>query len=91
MRTEYDDVIRAWLDGAEVKQRLEGDKNWEPFSGDWILDGEWQYRIAKPAQKPKYLYVAVSKEKGEFDFSLRKDLIFASSHHKYVGKIRLEE
>ncbi len=26
MRTEYDDVIRAWLDGAEVEQASGGER-----------------------------------------------------------------
>jgi hypothetical protein len=54
MRTEYDDVIRAWLDGAEVEQYcgLVGKRGWHTFDGCWELNPEfeWQYRIAKPAK-----------------------------------------
>jgi len=52
MRTEYDDVIRAWLDGAEVEEMHEG--KWYPFAGDLVAGRP--YRIATPAKEPKYLY-----------------------------------
>ena len=55
MRTIYDNVIRAWLDGADVQCRY---KNcpWRDFDGDFDLtDEDWQYRI-----KPKVLKFKVA-------------------------------
>jgi hypothetical protein len=91
MRTEYDDVIRAWLNGAEVEEMHEG--KWYPFAGDWVAGR--QYRIAKPAKEPKYLYV-YAKEIGVVD----KHQLLGEVHLSPVerndagvllGKIRLEE
>jgi len=87
MRTEYDDVIRAWLDGAEVEQRQAEWTDWEPFDGDWILDGEWQYRLIKPAQEPKYLYVYTYDNDGV----LIEAAPMPVERGIYAGKIRLEE
>jgi len=100
MRTEYDDVIRAWLDGAEVEQAYAGIINlWEPFDGEWILDGSWKYRIAKPVNEPKYLYAYLVED--AVKFSLQKDGAVTPVYSmtttdviqtsKYLGKIRLEE
>jgi len=91
MRTEYDDVIRAWLDGAEVEQMQVGwvDLGWLPFDGCWQLDPahEWQYRIAKPAQEPKYLWVYLNG----FEVSLKQSQERFSDPKGFLGKIRLEE
>jgi len=94
MRTPYDDVIRAWLDGAEVEVMHEGE--WYPFAGDW-LSGR-QYRIAKPAQEPKYLYVyraAISEFDGRQMFSspiFTVNKTYGDAQQlSYLGKIRLEE
>jgi hypothetical protein len=101
MRTEYDDVIRAWLDGAEVEERHESENKWMPFEGIWVVDSEsgWQYRIAKPVQEPKYLYVYLVED--VVKFSQQKDGAVPPVYSrtttdviqtsKYLGKIRLEE
>lgn len=89
MRTEYDDLIRAWLDGAEVEEMHPEIANgkWYPFDGDWILDGEWQYRIAKPAKEQKYLWV-YGEYLGDVTICLRSPEDYPG---RYLGKIRLEE
>jgi len=100
MRTEYDDVIRAWLDGADVEEMHESEDKWMPFSGIWVVDSKigWQYRIAKPAKETKYLYVyraAISEFDGRQMFSspiftVNKTDVEAQQL-SYIGKIRLEE
>jgi len=94
MRTEYDDIIRAWLDGAEVEQMHKGDTrgDWEPFDGAWcIYQGtHWHYRLAKPAKKPKYLYVYLDHRVGKAEFVHHKWDIY-EREYSYLGKIRLEK
>jgi hypothetical protein len=95
MRTEYDDVIRAWIDGAEVEEMHEG--KWYPFAGDWVAGRP--YRIAKPAQEPKYLYAYLVEDVVKFSqqkdgavtpvYSMTTTDIIQTS--KYLGKIILEE
>jgi len=91
MRTQYDEVIRAWLDGAEVEEmhpELENGK-WNPFNVNWVFEGGWQYRISKPAKESKYLYViAFDKDINAGRFSLEKKL---GKKEMMVGKIKLEE
>jgi hypothetical protein len=102
MRTEYNNVIRAWLDGAEVEEMHEIWTNgkWQPFCGVWTVpnDTEWQYRIAKPAKEPKYLYVyraAISEFDGRQMFSSPIFVVNKTDGDdqqlNYLGKIRLEE
>jgi hypothetical protein len=102
MRTDYDDVIRAWIDGAEVEQMhpIETHEVWERFDGMWMTDRDtrWQYRIASPAKEPRYLYVyraAISEFDGRQMFSspiftVNKTDVDAQQL-SYIGKIRLEE
>jgi len=101
MRTEYDAVIRAWLDGAEVEQMhlIVTHGVWERFDGMWMTDRDngWQYRISKPAKEPKYLYVyneVVSDINGVKTYSgprLTSNKIDNWARSIYLGKIRLEE
>jgi hypothetical protein len=93
MRTEYDDVIRAWIDGAEVEERHESENKWMPFEGIWVVDSEsgWQYRIAKPAQEPKYLYAYLNYENGKIELEQQQRLVRSSEKYEYLCKIRLEE
>jgi hypothetical protein len=94
MRTEYDDVIRAWLDGAEVENShpdiSEGE--WYPFNCEWYLnkDSLWQYRIAEPAKEPRYLWAYLNHENGKTEFVHHKCTLF-DNRYSYLGKIRLEE
>ncbi len=91
MRTDYDDVIRAWLDGAEVEEMHETWTNgeWRQFCRVWTVpnDTEWQYRIAKPAKEPKYLYVYTYDNDGV----LIEAAPMPIERGIYAGKIRLEE
>jgi len=82
MRTGYDDVIRAWLDGAEVEEMHEG--KWYPFAGDWVAGRP--YRIAKPAKEQKYLWVY-----GEYLGATTICIEPIDTIDRYLGKIRLEE
>jgi hypothetical protein len=90
MRTEYDVVIRAWIDGAEVEQ-MHAEVNqgrWHPFDGYWMIHNkEWQYRLAKPAKEPKYLYVYTYDNDGV----LIEAAPMPVERGTYLGKIRLEE
>lgn len=94
MRSEYDDVIRAWLDGAEVEQMhpivTQGD--WECFDGMWMTmwNSGWQYRIAKPAKEPKYLWAYHDVKTLGCRLSTC-DLSHDPRRFTYLGKIRLEE
>ncbi len=100
MRTEYDDVIRAWLDGAEVEEMhpVYTEGQWKPLGGLLVVDDiNWQLRIAKPAQEPKYLYVyrkAIEEIQGKIIFGTQvfiTDKFYADGMNLYLGKIRLEE
>ena len=102
MRTEYDDVIRAWLDGAEVEEMhpVYTEGQWKPLGGLLVVDDiNWQLRIVKPAKEPKYLYVYLVENVVKFSqqkdgavppvYSMTTTDIIQTS--KYFGKIRLEE
>jgi hypothetical protein len=100
MRTEYDDVIRAWLDGAEVEEMhpVYTEGQWQPLGGLLVVDDiNWQLRIASPAQEPKYLYVyneVISDIDGVKTYSgprLTSNKIDNWARSIYLGKIRLEE
>jgi hypothetical protein len=99
MRTEYDNVIRAWLDGAEVEVRTSGSEKWVKFGDDWnpLANPLLEYRIAKPAQEPKYLYAyrkAIEEIQGNIIFGTQvfiTDKFYADGMNLYLGKIRLEE
>lgn len=87
MRTEYDDVIRAWLDGAEVVERHGSENRWIPFAGIFYTnDHDWQCRLAKPAKEPKYLWVY-----GEYLGATTICIEPIDTIDRYLGKIRLEE
>ena len=94
MRTEYDDVIRAWLDGAEVEQMhpVATSGIWAPFDGIWLMGplSEWQYRLAKPEREPKYLYAYLNTETNTVEYSYKSRRLYGSKY-KALGKIRLEE
>lgn len=95
MRTQYDDVIRAWIDGAEVEQRHPHVKKgkWHPFDGVWAASSDtilWHYRLAATAKKPKYLYVYRCSDTDDIEF-LPRNMNVLSESYKYFGKIRLEE
>ena len=94
MRTEYDDVIRAWLDGAEVEEMHPQSTRgvWVRFDGIWVTrrDSEWQYRLVEPAKEPKYLWVYHDAEELTVKFTPYQ-LTENPSHLICIGKIRLEE
>jgi hypothetical protein len=61
---------------------------WQPPGGLLVVDDiNWQYRIAKPAQEQKYLWV-YGEYLGDVTICLRKPEDYPG---RYLGKIRLEE
>lgn len=81
--------IKAWADGAEIEYK------YSPAVAVWTINyspswnEDYFYRIKPQPKEKTYLYVCVNKD-GEFDFSLLKDLIDASSSHTYIGKIEIQ-
>jgi len=58
MRTEYDDVIRAWLDGGEYEYRVDANDRWHKSIGQPYLNPithpEFEWRIKPEKQVLKY-------------------------------------
>jgi hypothetical protein len=82
---KYEKEMLHWLDGGDIEERC-FDGEWEPFDGDWVDDGDWEYRISKPAEKPKeerWLYVNKRHD---------SHLWIAEEETEYtIGKIRMED
>jgi hypothetical protein len=56
---KYEKEMLHWLDGGDIEMRYCYEP-WEPFDGFWAESDGWEYRIVRPAEKPKeerWLYV----------------------------------
>jgi len=70
MRTEYDDVIRAWLDGGEYEYRVDANDRWHKSIGQPYLNPithpEFEWRIKPEKQVLKYRVAILEKDGQKF-------------------------
>jgi hypothetical protein len=83
---KYEKEMLHWLDGGEIECRWIGGEHeavWRPLRSAFYDSPYWEYRISKPADKKRWLYV---------NYSQHLDHWFSRQvTEETIGKIRMED